>query len=40
MNQDMYVAGAFVLLLSTLTIIGTLISDILLAQIDPRIQYE
>ncbi|MFW5987852.1 MAG: ABC transporter permease [bacterium] len=38
-NQDMYVAGSFVLLLSTLTIIGTLISDILLAMIDPRIKY-
>ena len=30
-SQDMYLAGAFVLLLSTLTVIGTLISDILLA---------
>ncbi len=40
MDQDMYIAGSFVLLLSTLTIIGTLISDILLAQIDPRIRYE
>ncbi|MFW6287680.1 MAG: ABC transporter permease [bacterium] len=39
-DQDMYVAGSFVLLLSTLTIIGTLISDILLAQIDPRIRYD
>lgn len=40
LNQDMYVAGSFVLLLSTLTIIGTLISDILLAAVDPRIRYE
>jgi peptide/nickel transport system permease protein len=39
MNQDMYLAGAFILLLSTLTIIGTLLSDILLALIDPRIRY-
>jgi peptide/nickel transport system permease protein len=37
--QDMYLAGAFVLLLSTLTLIGTLISDILLAWLDPRIRY-
>jgi peptide/nickel transport system permease protein len=37
--QDMYLAGAFVLLLSTLTVIGTLISDILLAWLDPRIRY-
>ncbi len=39
-HQDMYVAGSFILLLSSLTIIGTLISDILLAQIDPRIRYD
>jgi peptide/nickel transport system permease protein len=39
LNQDMYVAGGFVFILSTLTVIGTLVSDILLAQIDPRIRY-
>lgn len=39
-NQDMYIAGSFVLILSTLTIIGTLISDVLLCKIDPRIRYE
>jgi peptide/nickel transport system permease protein len=39
MTQDMYLAGAFILLLSALTIIGTLLSDILLALIDPRIRY-
>ena len=38
MSQDMYLAGSFLLLLSTLTIIGTLISDILLAWVDPRIR--
>ena len=38
--QDMYVAGSFILILSTLTIIGTLISDILLAALDPRIKYD
>jgi peptide/nickel transport system permease protein len=37
--QDMYLAGSFVLLLSVLTVIGTLISDILLALLDPRISY-
>jgi len=37
--QDMYLAGSFILLLSTLTIIGTLLSDILLAWLDPRIRY-
>lgn len=40
LNQDMYLAGSFVLLLSTLTVVGTLISDILLAWIDPRIRYQ
>jgi len=39
-SQDMYLAGAFVLLLSTLTVIGTLISDIVLAVADPRIRLE
>lgn len=38
MSQDMYLAGAYVLLLSSLTVIGTLISDILLAWLDPRIR--
>lgn len=38
--QDMYVAAGFLLLLSLLTMIGTLISDILLAWIDPRIRLE
>lgn len=37
--QDMYLAGAFILLLCTLTIIGMLVSDILLALIDPRVRY-
>ena len=32
-------AGAFVLMLSSLTVIGTLLSDILLAWLDPRIRY-
>ena len=36
--QDMYLAGAFLLLLSVLTVIGTLLSDILLAVLDPRIK--
>jgi len=39
-SQDMYLAGAFVLMLSALTIVGTLISDILLAWLDPRVRYE
>ena len=38
-SQDMYVAGAFILLLSSLTVIGTLLSDLLLAWADPRIRF-
>ena len=37
-SQDMYLAGSFLLLLSALTVIGTLLSDILLAWVDPRIR--
>ena len=37
-SQDMYLAGSIIFLLSALTIIGTLISDILLAIVDPRIR--
>jgi peptide/nickel transport system permease protein len=40
MEEDMYVAGSFILILSTLTVVGTLLSDILLAVIDPRIRYD
>jgi peptide/nickel transport system permease protein len=36
--QDMYLAGSFILLMSILTLIGTLISDLLLAWLDPRIR--
>jgi peptide/nickel transport system permease protein len=39
MNQDMYLAGSMVMFLSSLTVIGTLISDILLLWLDPRIRY-
>lgn len=38
--QDMYLAGAFLLLMCTLTLAGMLLSDILLAVIDPRIRYD
>ncbi len=37
--QDMYLAGGIVLILSTLTVIGTLLSDIALAALDPRIRF-
>jgi peptide/nickel transport system permease protein len=40
LNQDMYLAGSILLILSTLTLLGTFLSDILLAIIDPRVRYE
>ena len=39
-KQDMYLAGSILLIYSFLTIVGTLLSDILLALIDPRIRME
>jgi peptide/nickel transport system permease protein len=39
-SQDMYLAGGFILILSVLTVIGTLVSDIMLAWLDPRIRYQ
>jgi peptide/nickel transport system permease protein len=36
--QDMFLAGSIVLLLGVLTVIGTLVSDLLLMWIDPRIR--
>jgi peptide/nickel transport system permease protein len=38
-SQDMYLAGSFIFLLSALTIAGTLISDLVLAWLDPRVRY-
>ena len=39
-SQDMYLAGSFLMLLSILTIVGMILSDLLLAWADPRIRYE
>ncbi|MDD9742700.1 MAG: ABC transporter permease [Marinovum algicola] len=38
--QDMYLAGSLILIVSLLTVIGTLLSDVLLAWVDPRIRYQ
>ena len=38
--QDMYLAGSAVMLLAVLVLVGLLLSDLLLAWIDPRIRYE
>lgn len=40
LNQDMYLAGAMVMIYCALTIAGTFVSDILLALLDPRIRLE
>jgi peptide/nickel transport system permease protein len=37
--QDMFLAGAIVLLLGVMTVIGTLISDLVLMWLDPRIRH-
>ena len=39
-SQDMYLVGSFLFLLSALTVVGTLLSDILLAIVDPRIRLQ
>jgi peptide/nickel transport system permease protein len=39
-EQDMYLAGSILLIYCFLTVVGTLISDILLAWLDPRIRME
>jgi peptide/nickel transport system permease protein len=38
LNQDIYLSGTILLIYSALTIIGTFLSDILLAALDPRIR--
>jgi peptide/nickel transport system permease protein len=38
--QDMFLAGTIILLIGVMTVIGTFISDLLLAWIDPRIKLE
>jgi peptide/nickel transport system permease protein len=40
LSQDMYLAGSFIMLLSILTVLGMLLSDILLAVLDPRIRFD
>lgn len=39
-SQDQYLAGSFLLFLALLTVIGVLVSDLLLAVLDPRIRLE
>jgi len=39
-SQDMYLAGSFLMFLSTLTVVGMFISDLALAMLDPRIRLD
>jgi peptide/nickel transport system permease protein len=39
-SQDMYLAGSFLMFLSTLTVVGVLVSDIALSMLDPRIRLQ
>ena len=39
MVQDMYLAGSLAMVLSTLGLVGVLISDLLLVVVDPRIRF-
>ena len=38
LSQDMYLAGASILILTVMTVVGTFLSDILLVVVDPRIR--
>ncbi len=40
LQQDMFVAAGFILMLSSLTVVGTFLSDMLLVMLDPRIRLE
>lgn len=38
-SQDMYLAGGIILIVAVLTVVGTFISDLLLAAVDPRVRF-
>jgi peptide/nickel transport system permease protein len=40
LSQDMFLAGSIILMIGVMTVIGTLISDILLALVDPRVRLQ
>ena len=40
MQEDMYLAGSMLMVLSILGVVGTLVSDLLLLWIDPRIRFQ
>lgn len=40
LQQDMYLAGSLIMLLTFMTVVGMFVSELLLAWLDPRIRYE
>lgn len=40
LSQDMFLAGAIILMIGVMTVVGTLLSDILLGIVDPRVRLE
>jgi peptide/nickel transport system permease protein len=40
LSQDMFLAGSIILLIGVMTVIGTILSDILLAAVDPRVRLQ
>lgn len=40
LNEDLYLAGSLLMALSLLSVLGTLVADLLLLWLDPRIRYE
>jgi ABC-type dipeptide/oligopeptide/nickel transport system permease component len=40
LSEDMYMAGSMLMVLSALGVLGTLVSDLLLLVLDPRIRME
>ncbi|MBV7337395.1 ABC transporter permease [Chloroflexi bacterium TSY] len=40
LSQDMFLAGSIILLIGVMTVIGTLLSDILLGIVDPRVRLQ
>ena len=40
LNQDIYIAGSFLLIYAFLLVLGNLIADICLVLLDPRVRYE
>jgi peptide/nickel transport system permease protein len=40
LNQDIYLAGTFLLMLSAILMLGNLLADLALAWVDPRIRYD